>query len=110
MCPDNDRSAEALVPLIKKHVQEGSIIHTDYWRAYLSLPEHGYVHKRVNHKDLENSFVAPDGTHTQRIESQWRGLKKLFRREHNKKDFSEWLILYGEEKTESSTETRSRSY
>ena len=39
VCPDNERSAEVLVPLIKKHVQEGSVIHTDFWRAYSSLPE-----------------------------------------------------------------------
>lgn len=94
VCSDNERSAEILVPLIKKHVQEGSIIHTDYWRAYLSLPEHGYTHKRVNHSDPINKFVAPDGTHTQRIESQWRGLKKQFRQEQNKADFTDWLCEY----------------
>lgn len=76
VCPDNVRSADILVPLIQKHVQEGSIIHTDFWRAYQCLPEHGYIHKRVNRNDNINKFVAPDGTHTQRIESQWRGLKK----------------------------------
>ncbi|CAK1603545.1 unnamed protein product [Parnassius mnemosyne] len=84
VCPDNKRSADILVPLIKKHVQEGSIIHTDYWKAYLSLPEHGYIHKRVNHSEPTEKFVAPDGTHTQRIESQWRGLKKQFRQQQNK--------------------------
>lgn len=64
VCPDNERSAAILVPLIKKHVQEGSIIHTDYWRAYMSLPEHGYTHRRVNHSNPTNKFVALDGTHT----------------------------------------------
>ncbi|CAF4756384.1 unnamed protein product [Pieris macdunnoughi] len=73
VCPDNERSADILVPLITKHVQEGSIIHTDNWRAYLSLPEHGYIHKKVDHSD---QFVAPDGTHTQRIKSQWRGPRR----------------------------------
>lgn len=94
VCPDNERSAEILVPLIKKHVQEGSIIYTDYWRAYNCLPDHGYTHRRVNHSDPVNKFVAPDGTHTQRIESQWRGLKKSFRCQQNKADFADWLFEY----------------
>ncbi|XP_046971060.1 uncharacterized protein LOC124538102 [Vanessa cardui] len=37
VCPENIRSADVLVPLIKKHVAEGTIIHTDYWRAYDGL-------------------------------------------------------------------------
>ncbi|KAL0830009.1 hypothetical protein ABMA28_003467 [Loxostege sticticalis] len=94
VCPDNERSAEVLVPLIQKHVQEGSIIHTDYWRAYMSLPEYGYIHRRVNHSDPTHRFVAPDGTHTQRIESQWRGLKKAFRQQQHKHDFTDWLCEY----------------
>ncbi|KAF9417906.1 hypothetical protein HW555_005051 [Spodoptera exigua] len=32
-----------------------------------------------------------DGTHTQRIESQWRGLKQKFRQQQNKQDFTQWL-------------------
>ncbi|XP_061717404.1 uncharacterized protein LOC133525162 [Cydia pomonella] len=83
VCPDNERSAEILVPLIKKHVAEGSIIHTDYWRAYMSLPDHGYIHNRVNHSDPVNKFV-----------NQWRGLKKHFRQSQNKQDFTLWLSEY----------------
>lgn len=94
VCPDNDRSTETLVPLIEKHVEKGSIIHTDFWRAYNSLPDFGYIHKRVNHSDPENRFVAPDGTHTQRIESHWRSLKTQFRKDNFKGDFAEWLIEY----------------
>lgn len=92
VCPDNSRTAEALVPLIQKHVEVGSVIHTDFWRAYDCLPEYGYVHKKVNHSDPTNKFVAPDGTHTQRIESQWRNLKKRFRCKQNKNDFEDWMI------------------
>lgn len=78
-CPEGGRSTEDLVPLIKKHVAFGSIIHTDSWRAYRSLVNNGYTHKIVNHSDPENPFIAPDGTHTQRIESTWRPLKDYFR-------------------------------
>lgn len=94
VCPDNERSADILVPLIQKHIEEGSIIHTNNWRAYLSLSQHGYTHKIVNHSDLTNQFVAPDGTHTQRIKSQWRGLKKQFRQQQNKINFIDWLCEY----------------
>jgi transposase-like protein len=78
ICPDNCRSAEVLVPLIKKHVLDGTIIRTDFWRAYDCLSEHGYIHQKVNHSDAVNPFVAEDGTHTQRIESQWRVVKRFF--------------------------------
>ncbi|KAI8440704.1 hypothetical protein MSG28_009054 [Choristoneura fumiferana] len=33
-------------------------------------------------------------THRQRIESQWRGLKKQFRQNQNKHNFTEWLCEY----------------
>ncbi|RVE43023.1 hypothetical protein evm_012335 [Chilo suppressalis] len=64
LCPNNELSAETLIPIIKKHVREGSIIHTDNCRAYDCLPEHGYTHH--------------GSTSTQRIESHWRVLKKKF--------------------------------
>ncbi|KAL0829808.1 hypothetical protein ABMA28_003291 [Loxostege sticticalis] len=79
VCPDNQRNADVLVQLIKKHVREGSTKHTDFWKAYDCLPEHGYIHKKVNHSDPVNKFVAPDGVHTQRIESHWLNI-------------TEWLI------------------
>lgn len=67
VCPDNKRSAEVLVSLIKKHVLEVTTIHTACGRAYDCLPDHGFIHKKVNHSDPDNPFVAEDGTHTQRI-------------------------------------------
>ncbi|KAL0811986.1 hypothetical protein ABMA28_009384 [Loxostege sticticalis] len=92
VCPDNQRNADVLVQLIKKHVREGSTIHTDFWKAYDCLPEHGYIHKEVNHSDPINKFVAPDGVHTQRIESHWRVMKRLFSKDNYKSNFTEWLI------------------
>lgn len=85
-----------LIPLILKHVELGTTIHTDYWRAYDCLPEHGYTHKKVNHSDKENPFIAPDGTHTQRIESQWRVVKKFFKDKHfsNDENFSNMIVEY----------------
>lgn len=79
VCHGNERSADILVTFIKKDTEEGSIILTDYWRASL------------NHIDSTNKFVAPDGTRTQRIERQWRGLKKQFRQQQNKHNFTDWF-------------------
>lgn len=89
VCPDNNRWVENLMPLIEKHVQKGSIIHTDFWQAYNSLPDFGYTHERVK-GDPENQLVAPDGTHTPQISSRWRGLKKVF----HKGNYAECLIEY----------------
>ncbi|CAH2088510.1 unnamed protein product [Euphydryas editha] len=96
ICPDNVRSSDILIPLIKKHVAEGSIIHTDMWRAYNDLGNHGFTHKRVNHSDPDNPFVAPDGTHTQRIESQWRIVKRFFVKDNfnNRENFTDLIYEY----------------
>lgn len=72
-----DRRGETLKDLILKYVARGSVIHTDGWSGYSGLDDLGYTHKRVNHSE---EFVAVDGTHTQRIESQWRKLRRKFSR------------------------------
>ncbi|KAH7705282.1 hypothetical protein AAVH_27515 [Aphelenchoides avenae] len=76
--PDGWRDADALLPMIQKHVAVGSTIHTDAWKAYSGLSQLGYVHKVVNHSDPENRFVAADGTHTNTIEATWRPAKVYF--------------------------------
>lgn len=73
ICPD--RSKETLQALIEEHVDPDSIVHTDQWRGYCGLEELGYCHETVNH---QLNFVAPDNVHTQRIESQWRNLRRKF--------------------------------
>lgn len=72
-----DRSAASLLEICRKHVVPGSEIHSDGWRGYSGLKELGYTHRVVNHCE---EFVAGDGTHTQRIESQWRNLRRKFSR------------------------------
>lgn len=96
VCPDNVRSAEVLIPIIQKHVQEGTTIHTDYWRAYDCLDQYGYIHKKVNHSDPDNPFVAQDGTHTQRIESQWRVVKRFFYKDNynHPENFADVIVEY----------------
>ncbi|KAL3073740.1 hypothetical protein niasHT_039267 [Heterodera trifolii] len=71
------RDAETLVPLIKKWIHPGSIVVSDYWRAYDCLGSHGYKHLKVNHSI---NFVDKDDPtiNTNRIESTWRHCKESF--------------------------------
>lgn len=71
------RDGITLCDAIVRNVHPGSEIHTDSWRGYAGLGALGFTHKTVNHSV---EFVAPDGTHTQRIESQWRILRRTFSR------------------------------
>lgn len=71
------RDQATLLSAIIRNVQVGSIIHSDSFRSYQTetLESNGYTHFKVNHR---REFVAEDGTHTQKIESQWRALKRHF--------------------------------
>lgn len=95
VCPDNVRSTDALLPLIQKHVEVGSTVCTDYWRAYDCLSLHGYIHQKVNHSDSDRPWVNPQGYHTQRIESTWRVVKQFFGGKHITKEmFADYLVMY----------------
>lgn len=63
-----NREASTLIPIIFKHVKEGSIVMSDCWRSYSEISKK-YVHKTVNHSI---NFVAPDSKeikiHTNGIE------------------------------------------
>lgn len=68
------RDRETLFDIILNEVEKKSTIHSDEWRAYRTLDQHGYIHETVNHSQF---FVDPDtGAHTQRIESLWGPLKQ----------------------------------
>jgi transposase-like protein len=79
VCRNNSRSAEVMLPWIRKWVKRGSIIRTDCWAAYNKLEEMGYKHEKVNHSE---TFVTKDGVHSNNIESSWRPLKNFFRDIH----------------------------
>lgn len=89
---DNKRDTLTLTEIIRQHVEKSSIIHTDEWRAYSDLTTCGYIHRTVNHNV---HFVASDGTHTQRMESQWSAAKKALRGQHVPEDeFDDKLCEY----------------
>ncbi|KAK7906777.1 hypothetical protein WMY93_015389 [Mugilogobius chulae] len=68
------RSRRHLVPIIARHVREGSSVLSDEWRAYRILPALGYRHYTVNHSRW---YVDPNtGAHTQHIERAWRSYKE----------------------------------
>ena len=72
------RDAATLLPIIRKAVQPGTIIHSDQWGAYNKIQselnlQHGVVNHSIN-------FVDPDtGVHTQTIESYWAKAKYKFK-------------------------------
>ena len=66
-------SREELMPIIKGHVLEGSILHTDGWKAYDGLILNGYTHHRVHHS--KNEF-ARGKNHVNGIESFWSFAKR----------------------------------
>jgi hypothetical protein len=73
-CTDNLRNFPTLLSIIEKHVAKGTMIITDCWAGYNGLENNGYIHRTVNHSD---NFIDPNtGANTQKIESQWRALKR----------------------------------
>ena len=74
-----DRTAATLLPIIQGHLEPGTNIHSDEWRAYRRVQQIPAVasHSTVNHSV---NFVDPQtGTHTQNIESYWARVKYKFK-------------------------------
>ena len=69
----NNCSKEELMPVIQGCALEGSVIHTDGWKAYDGLILNGYDHYRVHHS--ENEF-ARGKCHVNGIESFWSFAKR----------------------------------
>ena len=62
----SDRSADTLIPIIKRWVFPGTTVHS-------CLTQEGYIHETVNHSD--RSVDSTTGAYTRNIESRWRTLK-----------------------------------
>ncbi|KAL7870660.1 hypothetical protein SRHO_G00081570 [Serrasalmus rhombeus] len=68
------RSRRALLPLVRRHVRQGSTIISDEWRAYRgALSDMGYIHLTVNHS--RNFVNSHTGAHTQHLERAWSSYK-----------------------------------
>lgn len=42
-----DVSKASLIPFVQAAVEPGSVVRTDGWQAYWTVPEHGYTHERI---------------------------------------------------------------
>ena len=66
LCKVQDRSENTLVPCIKKYINKGSTIISDWWLAYKNIeniPGYNFKHFTVNHS---KNFVDPQtGADTQ---------------------------------------------
>ena len=74
-----DRSADTLVPIMRRVIIYGSIVHSDEWAAYRCLdPQPAlYGHLTVNH---QHHFVDPQsGCTTNHIEAYWSRAKRRFK-------------------------------
>ena len=93
-CTVTDRSAQTLIPLIKRWILPGTTVVSDCWKSYSSLSKEGYIHQTVNHSI---QFVSDSGAHTNHIESRWNSLKRSLPRFGTTKDlyqsyFAEYCI------------------
>ena len=78
MIPVPNRKESTLLPIIKRWIKPGSIIHSDCWKGYCNLMKHGYHHITVNHsKEFLN---IETGACTNGIEGDWRHAKALIPR------------------------------
>jgi len=68
-----------LEPLIRKHVEAGSTIHTDDLRSYLHLPKAGFKHGMVKHSHGEYAWGS---VHVNSVEGFWSRLKNSIRGTH----------------------------
>ena len=63
------RDAKKLIPIIKKHCQQGPEILSDEWKAFSKLRNHQYSHFTVNHS--KNDIDLESKKHTKLIECLW---------------------------------------
>ena len=82
-----NRTKKTLLPLIKKHIALGSIVVSDMWKAYDSIPglkKHYYEHESVNHSKTFKDPVT--GACTNVIEGAWQSQLKSKIRVRNYQD------------------------
>ena len=90
------RDVATLIPLIQKYIRPGSIVYSDYWRAYGGIPDlpgYNFKHGTVCH---DRHFKDPvTGVHTNTIEGRWARVKAAIPcRVYNLLTLQEYLSEY----------------
>ncbi len=68
------QTRDELLPLIKKWIKPGPIIHSGCWKPYDTLRQEAYTHLKINHSI---QFTNPEtGANTNHIENEWRHVKQ----------------------------------
>ena len=72
------RDLKTIDKIVKRNVENGSIIYTDAWKGYSNIKNIGYKHGIVCHTQ---NFINPGDKeiHTQTIEATWRWLKRYLK-------------------------------
>lgn len=96
-----DTKGSTIQPIIKEHVEEGSVISTDEWFGYNGLHK-DFTHIRVNHsaKEYVNMMASTNG-----VENFWSHLKRgitginhWVSEEHLQKYVNEYALRYNTRK------------
>ena len=108
LCPKNKRTKKALWPILQAHLEPGTTIYSDGWRAYRKLPTIGFKHRWVNHSRKGGCpYVDPDDRtlHTNGIEGMWGKFKRWLPQggRYNLEQYM-WLYQWVEEKKVNGTD------
>jgi len=74
-----DAKRDTLIPEIVSNVEIGSVVSTDEWHPYKSLPSEGYGHLIVKHR--EGQYVDGEA-HTNTLDGFWSIIKRSIRGTH----------------------------
>ena len=66
------------MPITIERIRPGSIVHSDCWKSYKTISQHGYTHQTVNHSTTQ--------AHTQNIENLWWLVKRTLPSTHSSSD------------------------
>ena len=76
LIPVPDRKASTLEACLRRFVHPESRIYSDCWKGYSKLADSFTEHSTVNHSVSFVDFIT--NVHTNTIEGNWAGIKKMF--------------------------------
>ena len=80
----DDVKRTTLLPFLEEHIEEGATVYTDEYSGYTPLPNLGYEHDTVLHKQRQYAYTTDDGrnVHTNSLEGFWSYPKSAILRIH----------------------------